>query len=711
MKITRVPIFFNELIKLFALLVLVHASLLLNAQKVDSLKEILPTVSGTAKYEVLFSLAYEYSDVNDSISFIYATELYSLAQQLGDSTWIVKAGRIKSGELRRLERLVEAIQVASDVLEIARRHNNILEIKLLLNSLALSHTLMAEYDKALKFNFESLIIREAEGNKPDISIALNNIGLIYYKLQDYNRSIEYYMRSLALKRESNDLYDRDRLLVNIGLCYNYLGNFKEARKYFNEGLSTCDKMCSDQIKLESQIGLGISYYGTTNYQEALSHFQQSFELAKKIGNALYQTETLLHLARIYIINTDYERASYMLQEAERLSSERSYNLLLIQTYEIFSRLYNQTNDYKNASVYQSKYILLKDSIYNKDLIKNLAKVQSDYEERENIKTIAEKDEVLRLKEEVIRRQSQQYIFIFAITLLILGLAIALMWAGRLQRNANRLLADSRANLARKVDERTAELLRVNKELDHFIYKTSHDIRGPLATFKGLCLIALTDVKDPIGLDLVQKLDLTADKMNTILSRLQIVNQINTTEPKPESVDLNGCIEEILALERKKVLPQRMVIRQHIDPALVLKSDKSLVAIILENLIDNSIKFYDQSIRVDPFVDIKITRENDFVLFTVIDNGIGISDENKQNIFQMFFRASERSETGGVGLYLSRLATEKLGGTIELVSMPDKLTCFSVKIPINLEPLLKVREEEKRLKEKILEDESKNAYQY
>ena len=698
--------------KSIGILVLTLSSFAVHAQKIDSLKSLLGASSGITKYDILFALAYEYSDVNDSLSLIYTDELYSLAHQMGDSSRIVKAGRIKAGQLRRLERLDEAIDVALNVLQIARRHNNLIEIKLLLNSLALSHTLMAEYDKALKYNFESLIAREAEGSKQEISIALNNIGLIYYKLKDYNKSIEYYTRSLVLKKEADDQHDLDRLLINIGLSYNYLGNYSEGKKYFEKALSICMDNCSYLIKLESQHGLGVSYFfGTANYTEALIHFQRSFEVAKKIDNARFQAENLIYMARIHTKNKDYAMASKMLLESQRLSSAKGYNLLLIETYIHFSKLYNEVNDFKNEALYQAKYISLKDSIYNDDLIKNLTRVQSEYEERENLKTIAEKDEVLKLKEEVISRQRQQYIFVFAITLLILSLAVALMWAGKLQRKANRLLADSRANLAKKVEERTAELLRVNKELDNFIYKTSHDIRGPLATFKGLCMVALIDIKDSVGLDLVRLLDLTADKMNTILNRLQIVNQINTAELKPELVDIKTCMDEIIAMERKNGLPPRMIIKHDISNDVVLKSDKKLVRIILENLINNSIKFYDQSIRVDPYVHVEVNKENNFLLFTVVDNGIGINEDSKSNIFQMFVRASERSQTGGIGLYLSRLATEKLGGTIELVSMPDKLTCFHVKIPADLEPVVKAREEERLMKEKILEEESKNSYQY
>lgn len=691
-------IFIKKVNRVIGLLVIMLSSFSLCAQKVDSLKSLLTTSSGLAKYEVLFALAYEYSDVDDSLSLIYAEDLFALANEMGDSSLITKAGRIKAGQLRRIERLNEAIQMAQTVLQIARRQNNIPEVKLLLNSLAISHTLMAQYDSALKYNFESLIIRETEGNKPDISIALNNIGLIYYKLQDFNKSIEYYNRALVLKREVKDQHDLDRLLINLGLCYNSLNSYQDAKDYFNEALSICKDACSDQIKLESEIGLGISYFNIGDFSEALVHFEKSYEVAKKIGNVRYQAENLIFLARIETVNRNNEKASKMFKEAERLSSAKGYNFLLIDTYLYFSDLYSANSDFENASLYQSKYITLRNNIYSEALIKNLTKVQSDYEERENIKTIAEKNEVLRLKEEVISRQRQQGVFIFTITLLILGLATALMWAGILQRKANRLLADSKANLAKKVDERTAELLHANKELDHFIYKTSHDIRGPLATFKGLCVIANTDIKDPVGLDLVRMLDLTADKMILILNRLLIVNTINTTELKPELVDIQACIEEVMAKEEKKGLPQRLIFKNDIDKNIVLKSDRALLLIILENLIDNSIKFCDQSDRVDPFVDVKFSQEDDFVLFTITDNGIGIDEVSKQNIFQMFFRASERSQPGGIGLYLSRLATEKLGGTIELVPMTGKLTRFSVRIPTDLA-------------EKTQSKESKNAYQY
>src|SRR5690606_39433630 len=99
------------------------------------------------------------------------------------------------------------------------------------------------------------------------------------------------------------------------------------------------------------------------------------------------------------------------------------------------------------------------------------------------------------------------------------------------------------DLDREVEKKTAELERVNlshkqvnDELDNFIYKTSHDIRGPLASLKGMCNVAIMDVKDPLALDYFNKLDATAEKLNTILTRLLIINQINNSSASHELID-------------------------------------------------------------------------------------------------------------------------------------------------------------------------------
>ena len=100
-------------------------------------------------------------------------------------------------------------------------------------------------------------------------------------------------------------------------------------------------------------------------------------------------------------------------------------------------------------------------------------------------------------------------------------------------------------------------------------------------------------------------------------------------------------------------------------------------------------------RIESFVRITVRSEEGRVTAHVTDNGVGISQMDREKIFQMFVRASERSETGGIGLYLAKLATEKLGGEINLVSTDEKFTEFIVQFPIDLHSIIERRKEEKR----------------
>ena len=253
---------------------------------------------------------------------------------------------------------------------------------------------------------------------------------------------------------------------------------------------------------------------------------------------------------------------------------------------------------------------------------------------------------------------------------------------------NAELENKNRELDIEVDKKTLDLAsanqslkQVNDELDNFIYKTSHDIRGPLASLKGMCNVALLDVKDPVALDYLRKLDATAERLNSILTRLVIINQINNSKLSSEHIDFKTIVNDVLMLEKKKGLPPDLKISIDIDPNAKIESDKELVRIVLENLIDNAIKFYNDSDRVDSFLDIHIGQmEDGGVKVRVIDNGIGISESNPGKLFQMFSRASERSETGGIGLYITKTATEKIGGKVGLLTTPEGYTEFYVDFP-------------------------------
>src|SRR5260221_2642822 len=682
---------------LVLMLVLVSlVSLAQNERKIDSLKSQLVKRNGLDRFDVLYNLVFEYLGKEDfQQSLLYTEEANEIAYQFGDSLRIVKSGRVRGMILQRLDRGGDAIIDFQKVLPISKRNNFVKEYESTLNGLAVSYSYQANYDKALQVHFECLLLLEKERNSEDISVTLNNIRFVYYKLNNYEKALEYYKRILD---QSYQINFKDVLFINIGLCYNDLNDFSTAKKFIDDGLKFCAPNCKDKTTIQGKFGLGVSLFYLDKPKEAEENFLISYELAKKQRDKRFQIENLIYLARINNALDHYDAVKNFLKEAESVADETEYNVLLINIYRQYSELYTKARDYENAAIYQRKYITLKDSIYSQELMKNLTKVQTNFEEREHIKTIKDQDAVLALKEETLKRQTAENRFYIVIAIMVFALAALMLMLFRLTRRANE-------RLETRVDERTKELndsndalKKVNGEMDNFIYKTAHDIRGPLASLKGICNVAIMDVNDTTALGYLKKLDNTAEKLNLILTRLLIINQVNHAVLAANVINFEEVIEDILYVERKKGIPKRMTITYEVAKGVVMKSDREMLRIVMENLIDNSIKFYNESDRIDPFVKIHISALARYVIITVTDNGVGINDETKEKIFQMFVRASERSETGGIGLYLAKLATGRLEGTIDFSTTPEKLTEFTVRLQLDLGPVLEFRNEQERILE-------------
>ncbi|HNU42188.1 MAG TPA: ATP-binding protein, partial [Cyclobacteriaceae bacterium] len=111
----------------------------------------------------------------------------------------------------------------------------------------------------------------------------------------------------------------------------------------------------------------------------------------------------------------------------------------------------------------------------------------------------------------------------------------------------------------------------------------------------------------------------------------------------------------------------------------------------------------------PFVKIEVGKyDADYVMVSVEDNGIGIAPKDRNEVFHLFVRASERSENGGIGLYLAKLSAHKLGGEIFLLDTSENGTKFLVLFPVNLQPILASRAEVEQERHRVKEKRNKEA---
>jgi len=732
------PLYYFFRFVTIALCLLAFSAWSQDTRKIDSLKKELDQAKGVRSFDILNQLFKEYNSVDFKEALHYADEFDKLAKAGGDSARIVMGGRMRAYSMMDLGRNEEALSVLMQILSIARRNaKNDPEFKkhfkFILNNAGIASMQLGNYDKALDFHYQSLAIREEEGDKNDIRVALNNIGLIFYNLKDHDQAIKYYLKAVDISKEVNDYTEMERVYLNLGLSYNILGKFNKAIECFNEAFKICKDHCDDNIVKEGLEGLGYAYESNSQSEKAKENFLKSLEISRRQNDIRYVSENLYSLGKIEIkLNNETQGLGY-LKEAEALVESANLAEGKLSVYKELANYYGKKREYQKSLLYQNKYTQFKDSVYSDRLIRNITKVQTNYDQRENLKTIAEKDQLVVLQNEMIVRQQRQYLFIFTITCLAIALALMLFYFSKKQQRINRELSTAKnliqeqnerlesynKELEDKVTQRTSDLLlsndalqKVNSELDYFIYKSSHDIRGPLVTLKGMCNVALMDLKDPLAVQYFKKFDVTTDKLNVILTRLQTVNYVTHSPLKPARIDFRTMIDDIILFEKKKGISSKFAFKCEIEPDCTVISDEFLVRTVLENLVDNSVKFASSSDRVNPFVKIKGIHEPNSVKIIVEDNGIGIHKSEVEDIFKMFVRASEQSEIGGVGLYLIKTAIDKAGGEVSLLHSSPSGSIFQAVFPADINDVIRARNKSEKklvaLMEKQIDSEPDSA---
>jgi signal transduction histidine kinase len=607
---------------------------------------------------------------------------------------------------------VEAIKFYDSALELLAKHDFKRYKALALFQVGKVFDSRGDYIKAIEYYLESLKINEQLNAQHDIARIYGWIGWAYSNLRNYVDAKTYAEKSLYLMKRIKDRGGE-------AFAQNLLGIVAFANKeypltllYYDSALQIRKSLHLEQQMVNTLYHIAKTYQAQKRYDEALRYFLEDWNTAKAIHNYRIEAIAANSIGLVYAYKKDFKNAERYLAACRDVLKINGLPMDRRDNFLNYARMYSLSGRQSLATKFYEKYIALNDSVAN--LENSLAAIQRDalyqLDKKEKEIDLLSSENDLKTAQIDIQKSKirfQNILLIFVLTgMVLLAIFIFILFAyykskslanrelsklnreiheqkEEIQAQAEELIEASytiqaiNKGLESAVEERTDQLKQAYQELDTFIYRSSHDFRRPLTTFMGLAEVAKISVKDSSAIELFSKVNETAINLDRMLVKLQSVSQVASSELTHREIFFNNELDFILDHYRSAILGKKIRIDRKVTVDKPFLSYPVVIRVLLENLIENSIQF---SSPQSPFIKITISRLDEGIEMTVEDNGEGIAEEFHNRIFDMYFRASEKSKGNGLGLYLVKKAIEKLKGKVDFTSKPGYGISFHIFLP-------------------------------
>ena len=250
-------------------------------------------------------------------------------------------------------------------------------------------------------------------------------------------------------------------------------------------------------------------------------------------------------------------------------------------------------------------------------------------------------------------------------------------------NQNSLLTQQKKALTESnqlLKNQSKKLLLSNQELERFAYIASHDLKTPLSNIINFSKLLKSELKDIKNTNIHQYLSFIENgslKMNMLIEDVLEYSKLSSDSKEDDKTNLNAILQSITNSISEYIHHKNAEVKIH-GTLPTIKAHRTKMYLLFKNLIENGIK-YNQS--TSPTVEISVEEKALTYLFSIKDNGIGISSSYHHKIFDMFTRlhGDNQYEGTGLGLALCKKIVLSLGGSISVISEENKGAAFLIEI--------------------------------
>lgn len=610
--------------------------------------------------------------------------------------------------LMKQSRYEESFIVLNELKQYYAQYKSKQDYVKLLSSIGYALVDLGNYEFGLSNYYEALQLAESGNLMQEKSRLYWQLSHVHNLLKQYRDAKEFARKSLRIA-EANDFLVEEATAYNLmGLVLVEEGKLDSALTVYRKALELREKI-DDKVRIASTMGnIGDVLARQKKYDLAIDYWKHAKILMANQQNTEGEAWTNSALGQIYLQINQFAKAKEYLDRAEEQAIQMKSAPILQDIYQSKAKYYEQLNNLPESLRFYKLYSNLRDSVYSASLSDRLVNLHNQFnvlQKNQQIELL-NRDKTLREQEIEVgkSRINQQRVIIFSgIAVLLLAFAASYAFynnyrnASRLNRNiqekneeiqaqaeelhsSNQMILQINQSLEQLVESRTAELKQAYKELDTFFYRSSHDFRRPLTTFMGLAEVAKIAVKDEQALHLFEKVNETARSLDKMLVKLQSVSDVGATNLIHKEIFFSDIFELASEALQEEIKQKNIRLSTEIHVKGKFYSYPALLKIITENLLENAVTFSESGSEVL----LKAYSEPGKICLEVKDNGIGIDPEYQDKIFDMYFRAHERSKGNGLGLYIVKRMVEKLRGEIKMISKPGAGTTVIISFDSDIE---------------------------
>ena len=541
------------------------------------------------------------------------------------------------------------------------------------------------YYKAQQNLDEALNLAEQSDNKKSIGIIYAIKGKLQHIIEDEDKAIKSLTKAIEVQRLINDSED-------LGKSYKIFGDVYSAKKDYYQALDsyTAAKSLFEQESLNAELAEvllceGKAYIKLKNYNKSRDVIEQALALARKEGFVRTESDALISHGIVYNKLNNIDKALTSATEGVKIAKDNQFVIILSEGYLVLSDIYNATDDYKSSRDYLEKHLLLSDSLRSLRRANSSKEQETQYLLNEANQKNSEIVQKLEKAEDDNSLSTLISILSVALITILSLLTLSLYKNNNIRLKTNNMLHKKNGELI--IAKEKAEL--ASKTKANFLSTVTHELRTPLYAVTGLSNMLLEENPKPEQIQHLKSLKFSGDYLLTFINDILQINKIeaNKVDIEPEPFNLKKKINNIILALTNSAQDNNIKMHFEFDANLPENfiADQLKISQILINLIGNSIKFAkngDIWIRV---YKIEESGKMYTVRFEVEDNGIGISQEKQDNMFESFSQGSIQinRKYGGTGLGLSIVKglIEILKGKIYVKSELEKGTTFYFEIPM------------------------------